>query len=230
MIFLGEKKMSDMEFGSYLKRLREERGLGINQLSTYSGVSSSQISRIESGLRGVPKPENIEKLSRALKVPYGEMMEKAGYIKTPKPPLGVNDYFAQQIQEYNENQTLLPLLGTIKAGEPLLMDRQFNEYVAVENSVLKGREAFVLRVQGNSMTGDRIYDGDKVVVVVQSYAEPNDIAVVAINGNEATLKRVKCQDGMCMLIPSNPDMQPMIYPAEEVNILGKVVEARRSFE
>lgn len=70
--------MSD--FGDYLKYVRNSRGMTINQLSMYSKVSSSLISRIENGERGIPKPETIEKLSEALKIPYKEMMKKAGYI------------------------------------------------------------------------------------------------------------------------------------------------------
>lgn len=68
------------EFGIYLKGLRERRGLSANQLSLYSGVSNAQISRIENGVRGVPKPETINKLAKALNASYEEMMEKAGYL------------------------------------------------------------------------------------------------------------------------------------------------------
>lgn len=72
--------MSDMEFGNYLKELREANDMTVNHLALLSGVSNAQISRIEHGLRGVPKPETIEKLAKALKVPYEEMMKNAGYL------------------------------------------------------------------------------------------------------------------------------------------------------
>lgn len=68
------------EFGIYLKKQREKNNLSVNQLSLYSGVSNAQISRIENGMRGVPKPETISKLAKALKIPYEEMMDKAGYL------------------------------------------------------------------------------------------------------------------------------------------------------
>jgi len=74
------------EFGSYLKSVREGKGLTLNQLATYSGISNAQISRIENGHRGVPKPESIRKLAEALKVPYEEMMEAAGYISEQAIP------------------------------------------------------------------------------------------------------------------------------------------------
>lgn len=68
-------------FGTYLRKLRNERGIGVNQLAIISGVSNAQISRIEKGSRNVPKPETIKKLSKALKIPYEEMMSVAGHIR-----------------------------------------------------------------------------------------------------------------------------------------------------
>ncbi|MCL6445197.1 MAG: helix-turn-helix domain-containing protein [Alicyclobacillus sp.] len=68
------------EFGDYIKKLRESRGLSINQLALSSGVSAAHISRIERGLRDVPHPDFIKKLARGLKVPYEQLMKAAGYI------------------------------------------------------------------------------------------------------------------------------------------------------
>lgn len=67
-------------FGKYLREIREFKGLTVNQLAIYSGVSSASISRIENRKRGTPKPTTIKKLSEALKVPYEEIMKAAGYI------------------------------------------------------------------------------------------------------------------------------------------------------
>jgi SOS-response transcriptional repressors (RecA-mediated autopeptidases) len=120
----------------------------------------------------------------------------------------------------------LPVLGKIAAGEPIDRIENIEGYELVEPELLRGRKGFILRVQGNSMTGDRIYDGDRVVVVVQETVQPNDIAVVAVNGEYATLKRVKCQGDMCILTSSNPEYEPIVVPAKEVHIIGKVVEVR----
>ncbi|MGE6630089.1 helix-turn-helix domain-containing protein [Bacillus sp. NPDC077027] len=70
-----------MNFGTYLRTLREKKKLSVNQLAMYSDVSAAGISRIENGKRGIPKPLTIKKLSHALKVPYEEMMQAAGYIE-----------------------------------------------------------------------------------------------------------------------------------------------------
>ncbi|MEZ2661504.1 helix-turn-helix domain-containing protein [Aneurinibacillus aneurinilyticus] len=67
-------------FGQFLRNLRNKKDMTVNQLAMYSGVSAAAISRIENGKRGVPKPETIRKIAVALKVPYEELMEAAGYL------------------------------------------------------------------------------------------------------------------------------------------------------
>lgn len=69
------------EFGDYMKHLRETKGLTINQLAVVAGISGSQISRIENGLRGVPKPTTLRKIAEATGVPYEELMDQAGYLQ-----------------------------------------------------------------------------------------------------------------------------------------------------
>ncbi|MBW4083863.1 helix-turn-helix transcriptional regulator [Paenibacillus sp. S150] len=68
------------KFGNYLKQLREHKGLTINQLAALAGISGAQISRIENGLRGVPKPATLRKIAEAAEVSYEELMEHAGYL------------------------------------------------------------------------------------------------------------------------------------------------------
>ncbi|WP_189636076.1 MULTISPECIES: helix-turn-helix domain-containing protein [Paenibacillus] len=70
----------DHRFGAYLKQMREDKGLSINQLAQAAEISGSQISRIENGLRGIPKPQTLRKIADALGVPYEELMSKAGYL------------------------------------------------------------------------------------------------------------------------------------------------------
>lgn len=73
--------MEAAEFGKYLRNLRTLQKISIRQLALYSKVSNSYISQIENGKRNIPNPEILEKLAPYLKVPYNELMEKAGYIK-----------------------------------------------------------------------------------------------------------------------------------------------------
>lgn len=72
--------MAVTTFGEQLKKLREQRKLSVNQLAMYAGVSAAAISRIENGHRGVPKPTTIKKLADALKIPYEQLMDIAGYM------------------------------------------------------------------------------------------------------------------------------------------------------
>lgn len=67
-------------FGEYLKQLRERNGLTINQLAALAGISGSQISRIENGVRGVPKPATLRKIAEATDVTYEELLGHAGYL------------------------------------------------------------------------------------------------------------------------------------------------------
>lgn len=70
-------------FGDYVKQIRESKGLTLNQTAMYSGISAAQLSRIENGKRGTPKPPTIKALSEALKIDYDELMKVAGYIDQP---------------------------------------------------------------------------------------------------------------------------------------------------
>jgi len=81
-------------------------------------------------------------------------------------------------------------------------------------------------VTGDSMSGSRIQPGDKVLVRKQDYLDNGQIAVVLVNDEEATLKRVKHIDEAIILYPDNPKYQPQIYRTEEVKILGRVVEVK----
>ncbi|USK46311.1 helix-turn-helix domain-containing protein [Cytobacillus oceanisediminis] len=128
------------------------------------------------------------------------------------------------------NQIKVPILGSISAGQPIDRIEYIEGYELVDSETLRGRNAYCLKVKGDSMVGDGIYNGDIVVVVKQAEVTSTDIAVVAVNGHEATLKRVRCQGEMCMLMPSNPALQPSLVPAKDVHILGKVIQSRRNFE
>lgn len=73
------------DFGSYIKRIRESKNMTLNQVALYAEISAAQLSRIETGKRGTPKPMTIERIAKALRVDYEELMVKAGYIEASKP-------------------------------------------------------------------------------------------------------------------------------------------------
>lgn len=131
----------------------------------------------------------------------------------------------------------LVVLNSIRAGQKLMTLSEHIEHASaspgmaaeitsVKPELLQGKEGFALRVKDDSMSGDRIQAGDVVAVAKQDDVQPNEIAVVAIGGEEATLRRVKREGNMCMLIPSNPSMSPDLVPCKKITIIGKVVEVK----
>ena len=107
----------------------------------------------------------------------------------------------------------------------MIEDYQGVEWVS--SDLLKGRDASVLVVTGDSMIGDNIYERDKVVVVMQHEVTSSDIAVVAVNEEAATLKRIKRQGDLCILMPSNPHIEPIVVDAKDVRVIGKIIEVRQ---
>jgi repressor LexA len=120
---------------------------------------------------------------------------------------------------------VLPLVGEIAAGGPLLAEENIEEYLTVPEPLTRGGEEFLLRVKGDSMVDAGILSGDYVVVRKQSSAQNGDI-VVALAGEdeaaeEATVKRFFRDNGKVRLQPENEALAPL-YP-DHVTILGKVI-------
>lgn len=183
------------------------------------GVADSLISRWRRGITR-PTPEMLRRVAEASegRVTYEDLLEAAGYLERK---WDVDSHYYDEKTKY----LFVPLLGTIRGGDPMWMEQDVEGYLGVDASILRG-EGFALRVSGDSMSGDRIQDGDIVIVRRQDYIDPGDIAVVSIDGEEATIKRVRFVDGKAILVPSNPAYEPIIVDASLVRILGKVVEIR----
>ncbi|HEY8369375.1 MAG TPA: transcriptional repressor LexA [Thermodesulfobacteriota bacterium] len=114
----------------------------------------------------------------------------------------------------------LPLVGQVAAGQPVLAEENIEEYVEVP-SLIGGEEGdFILRVRGDSMKDAGILEGDFVVVSSQDTAEDGDI-VVALVGDEATVKRFFKEEDHIRLQPENDDYEPI--RSRDVAILGRVV-------
>ena len=206
------------KFSERLKELRKAHKLTQPQLADKLNVGKSTVAMWETGDRQ-PDYKTLQKIADFFNVSVDYLLgrDRLATLQNAVP------YHSPSMER-------IPVLGTIRAGEPIDRIENIEGYELVEPDILRGRKAFILHVQGDSMIGDNIFDGDRVIVVLQNQVEPTDIAVVSVNGDEATLKRVKCQNGMCMLIPSNPEMEPMLYPAEKIFIIGKVIEVRHRLE
>ena len=119
----------------------------------------------------------------------------------------------------------LPLLGSVAAGEPMLAEENIEDYVSVPEQAGGGDGQYLLRVRGDSMKNAGILEGDFVVVRSQATAQNGDI-VVALLGEEATVKRYFREADHIRLQPENETMEPI--RSKEVKVLGRVVGLLRA--
>jgi repressor LexA len=147
------------------------------------------------------------------------VLEDAGYIKRD-----ANLKRTIRIAGSAENIGLIPLVGTVTAGVPILATQQIEEYIAV--SGVSGNNLFALHVKGDSMFNAGIYDGD-IVIIEQTPVADNGEIVVALIDDEATVKRFYKENGHFRLQPENDNYEPIIV--DECAILGKVKTLIRSY-
>lgn len=121
----------------------------------------------------------------------------------------------------------VPLLGTVTAGQPILAVEEVEGYIPIRSRSLHSKDLFALRVKGESMIDAGILDGDIVIIRRTPTAENGDI-VVALVGDEATVKRFYKEKGHYRLQPENETMEPIIV--DSVAILGRVVSLIRDYE
>ena len=146
-------------------------------------------------------------------------LEKAGYIE--RDP---NLKRTIRLAGGSSKATPVPLLGTVTAGVPILAQEQIEEYIPV--ALGKGGDYFALHVRGSSMINAHIIDGDIIIVEKTPVAENGDI-VVALVGDEATVKRFYKEKGRFRLQPENDKYQPIIV--DECVILGRVKTLIRNY-
>ena len=117
----------------------------------------------------------------------------------------------------------IPIVGCVAAGTPLLAEENIIGEISVDSGMLSSGTLFGLAVKGDSMIDAGINDGDTVVVRMQPVAESGTI-IVALFGDEATVKRLYYRDDVVELRPQNPRLQSMtVGPEDDMRILGKVV-------
>jgi len=157
--------------------------------------------------RDPTKPRAIEMLDRATTGVVGAAGDVVDAVKSVVKPSG------------------LPLIGQVAAGQPILAEENIEDYVTVPE--LAGGEdgEYVLRIRGESMKNAGILEGDFVVVRKQDTAADGDI-VIALVGEEATVKRFFREDDHVRLQPENDLMEPI--RSREVQVLGKVVGVLRT--
>lgn len=211
--------MSDIEirhtFSIRLKKLLAEHELTQHQLSKILNVSESTVGKwiLEKSL---PRMGVIQKLSEYFNVPKSYFLEKQD---NPEKSItkGVR----------------IPILGRVVAGIPLEAITDIEGYEEITPKMASLGEYFALKIKGHSME-PQILDNDVVICKCQSDVESRDIAIILVNGDEATCKQIKKSPEGVTLIGFNPVVYPPhFYSNKEiaelpVNVIGKVVELRRS--
>lgn len=126
-----------------------------------------------------------------------------------------------------ENFRKIPLLGSVAAGRPLLAEENLEGYLSIPEHFLKNGSYFALHVQGDSMSGAGIRDGDTAIILQQPTARDRDI-VVAMVDDAVTLKRFFKEKNRIKLQAENPDYPP-IY-SQDLRILGRLAFLMRSYD
>ncbi|TSA44855.1 transcriptional repressor LexA [bacterium] len=202
------------------------------------GISSRQkqlFDFIKEQVQSSGLPPTVAEMARALKVKSKNAiaklllkLEEQELIKRDGTARGIKikDEFGNQVQP---GITATPLLGSIQAGMPMMVEENIEEWVNLPNSFLRGRkDVFLLQVKGDSMEGAGMLEGDLVIVRPTHDVKTGDI-VVALLHDEATVKRFIEIKGRKYLKPENPKYRN-IYPSDEWTVQGKVVGVIRKLE
>lgn len=213
--------------GDRIKYRRKELNLTQEQLANKLGYKNkATIGKIETGVNDIVQSKVID-FAKALNTTPAYLM---GWVDDTNN--------SKLIDEHSAIKSLagvrIPVLGEIVAGLPIDAYQEILDYEEIPAALASQGEFFALKVKGDSMS-PRIADGDVVICKQQSDIESGDIAVVTINGDTATLKKVvKHSTGITLVALNTAVFQPQFFTNEEVislpiTIQGKVIELRAKF-
>lgn len=195
-----------------IKALRNKKGIKQIELAAAVNVSQAALSGYETG-----KYEADLETYKRIASYFGVSL---GYLLGEDSP-----------DDKREDYIRIPVLGRVAAGIPIDAIEEIIDYEDISaDMAANGAEYFGLQIKGDSME-PKISDGDIVIVRKQPDVESGEIAVVLVNGNDATVKKIKKSSAGITLIANNPAYDPMFYSNEDVEklpvaILGRVVELR----
>ncbi len=195
-----------------IKEIRKDKGITAREIAEYINVAESTMSLYENGKRE-PDFNTLLKISEYLEVSVNELfgLPRIGAKKGVK----------------------IPVLGSVAAGIPIEAITDIEDYEEITEEMATTGEYVALRIKGDSMS-PKIESGDIVIIRVQNTIENGEIAIVLVDGDEATCKKIKKDPEGITLIPFNIDnCEPISYSNKQVEelpvrIFGKVVELRRA--
>jgi repressor LexA len=199
-----------------LKNLRTAKGISQAELANILGVAQQTVGKWERDI-AFPNIDTMKKIAVFFKVSTDYLLGNSDFPLSNEIPLPV------------ENKRV-PVIGTVTCGPGGLAYQYIDDYVYIDSSLSGDIRA--LHCKGDSMTGMGIFEGDTAIIRIQDTIENGELAVIVINGDEGTLKRVRLQENVIVLEASNPAYPPRIFSGKEmklVKIVGKVIEIRRKF-
>lgn len=207
------------EIKDRLIQVLREKNITPKELSEKTGIPKSSISQYMSGY-AKPKQDRIYLISKALDINPTWLL---GY------DVDIN------IGKQNEMKGIkIPILGTVIAGIPVTAVEDIIGYEEISEKMARCGDYFALEIKGDSME-PKMSKGDIVIVKQQNTVENGQIAIVLVNGDEATVKKVRFRDNGIELIAFNSYVyEPHFYSAKEIDelpvkIIGRVVELRAKF-
>lgn len=194
-----------------IRKFRIEYGMKQSALAAELNVGQNTISNWETG-KTEPDQKSLKMMAEIFKTSIDELL-------------------GQNSNSGRDGYIRIPVLGRVAAGIPIDAIEEIIEYEDISADMAAGgAEYFGLQIKGDSME-PKISDGDIVIVRKQPDVESGEIAVVLVNGDDATVKRIKKSAAGITLISNNPAYDPMFYSNEDIEklpvaILGRVVELR----
>jgi repressor LexA len=203
-------------FFEILSQLINQKGTSKNQILKDLHLAKGSISNWEN--RGtVPSGETLSKIANYFNVTTDYLLTGTSNIKPSNKSKGVS----------------IPVLGYVRAGIPIEAIEDILDYEEITPELAAQGEFFALSIKGDSME-PKISEGDVAIVQVQPDIESGELAIVLVNGQDATIKKVLKSTHGITLIPFNSNYEPMVFTNEEieqlpVSIVGKVVEVRQKW-
>lgn len=209
---------NSIEVARYIEGVLNEIKMKPAELANRIGVDRSTVSRYLKGTRKISM-EDIPKIASAIGVSPIELLIEEESKSVIKEPTNIYHVSQETVQ--------IPVLGPIACGDPILAEANYEEYRTELKDGLPSGDLFFLKAKGDSMT-PTVPDGSLVLIRHQKDVENGEIAAVTLNGHtEATLKRVKKQGDVIMLVPENNNHEIIIVSKDNpAEIIGKAVEIR----
>lgn len=213
--------------GQNIRRLRMLKGYKQNELARMVGTHPQHMYRIEKGVTGV-STELLEAIARALDTDIASLYRDPQDESKPSvPEKGVIEGY-----KLSGRVIRIPVVAEVRAGLPREALEEAGVYVAIDADILpNGSEDdyIAVRVQGDSMAGVGIAEGDLAIVRLQPIIDSGQIGVVDIQGEGACIKRVYFSGDQIVLVSENPKYPPRVLHREMVRIVGRVRRVIKEF-